>query len=48
MSHKLDMHQAQKECAKEEIGQWFRVITEANGVLDEVKSQQTRYHALGY
>lgn len=48
LNDKLDVHQVQKECTKEEVDHWMRVINEATGVLDEVKTQQERYHALGY
>ncbi len=48
LNDKLDAHRVQKECTKEEIDQWVRVMNEATNVLDEVKTQQERYHALGY
>jgi hypothetical protein len=36
------------ECNKEEVDQYVQLTKETTGVLVEVKTQQDRYHALGY
>jgi hypothetical protein len=37
-----------KECTEEEVEQWANLMKEATGVMHDVKTQQDRYHALGY
>jgi hypothetical protein len=44
----IDIHLARKSCSPEEIDHWVGLVTEATGVLGDVKTQQDRYHALGY
>ena len=48
LNKEIDPHLAQQECAKEELSRWVGLMTEATGVMEDVKTQQDRYHALGY
>ncbi len=48
MHDKIDVHRAQKECTKEELSRWVGMVKETTGVMQELKTQQDRYHALGY
>src|ERR1019366_7493717 len=48
VNDKIDMKRVQKECTVEEINSLTRVVQEATGVMHDVKTQQDRYHALGY
>jgi hypothetical protein len=45
---KIDTKRVQKECTEEEINNLTRLVQEATGVMKDVKTQQDRYHALGY
>jgi hypothetical protein len=46
--NQLDVHALNKECTEEEVEQWASLMKEATSVLHDVKTQQERYHALGY
>src|SRR5450759_2558147 len=43
-----DRERVKKECTVEEINSLTRLVQEATGVMQDVKTQQDRYHALGY
>jgi hypothetical protein len=45
---KIDMDKANKECGKDALSEWSALLTEAAEVMKDVKTQQDRYHALGY
>ncbi|MGD0227707.1 MAG: hypothetical protein ABSF71_35780 [Terriglobia bacterium] len=48
LNTKIDVHRMNKECTEEEVEQWANLMKEATGVMHDVKTQQDRYHALGY
>jgi hypothetical protein len=48
LNNKIDPDQVEKECAKEERDRWLNLMTEATGVAQDTRTQQDRYHALGY
>ena len=48
LNDKIDSHQVEKECSKEERDRWLDLMTEATGVMHDARTQQDRYHALGY
>jgi hypothetical protein len=48
LKDKRNVHRMAAECTKEELDQWVRLTKETVSVLNEVKTQQERYHALGY
>jgi hypothetical protein len=48
LDKKIDPDRMQEECSKEETGRWLDLVKEANGVLHDVRTQQDRYHPLGY
>jgi hypothetical protein len=39
---------AKRECTVEEINALTRILQETAGVMQDLKTQQDRYHALGY
>ncbi len=48
VNDKIDIKLVQKECTAEEINSLTRLVQETTGVMHDVKTQQDRYHALGY
>ena len=48
LSDRIDMKRVSRECTVEEIDGLTHIVQEATGVMKDVKTQQDRYHALGY